>query len=99
MDTFPLTRVIAGELIACVSTPLKKKMFGQPKSDAGRLAKTMSISFYPQHLAVLQSRERELNVPRSILVQLLLELEEREGLLQRELIARLTNANAGEPPR
>ena len=98
MATFPLTRVIAGELIACVSKRLKKKIFGQPKSPAGRLAKTVSISFYPKHLAVLLARERELNMSRSVLLQIMMEMEEQKGLLREELIARLTNTNTGAPP-
>jgi hypothetical protein len=73
-------------------------MFGQPKSAIGRLAKTLGISFYPQHVALLRSRERELNVPKSILLQLLLEIEQRDGLLRRELVARVTNLNTGEQP-
>jgi hypothetical protein len=67
----------------------KKKLFGQPKSQVGRLAKALSISFYPQHMDVLARREREFNVHRSILVQLLLEIEAREDLLRRELVSRI----------
>jgi hypothetical protein len=73
----------------------RKKMFGQPKSQAGRLARALSVSFYPRHLDILKQRERELNVPRSILLQVLLEIECREALLRRELIARLTHTQPG----
>ena len=71
------------------NTP-KKKLFGQPRSAAGRLAKALTVSFYPNHMDVLTQRERELNVPRSVLLQLLLEIESRESLLRPELIDRLT---------
>ncbi len=94
-----MTRVIAGELIACVSKPLKKKIFGQPKSRSGRLAKTVSISFYPKHLAVLRARERELNMSPSVLLQIMMEIEEHRGLLREELLARLTNIKSGEKPQ
>jgi hypothetical protein len=73
-----------------VSEPLNKKLFGQTKSAAGRLAKALSISLYPKHVDVLRQREQEFNAPRRILLQLFLEVEQREGILRRELIARLT---------
>ena len=69
----------------------KKKLFSNPKSGAGRLARALSISFYPRHLDILKAREKELNVPRSILLQLLLDMEARDSLLRRELMARLSN--------
>ena len=72
-----------------------KKMFGQPKSTAGPLAKALAVSLYPEHLDILTQRERELGVARSILLQLLLEIERREALLRRELIARLTHTQPG----
>jgi len=63
-----------------------------PGRPAGR---ALSVSFYPRHLDILKQRERELNVPRSILLQVLLEIECREALLRRELIARLTHTQPG----
>ena len=77
-----------------MSTP-SKRIFRLRKSQNGQRAKAVAISFYPQHLEVLRTRERELNVPRSVIVQLLLELEQKDGLVRRELIARLTG-NAAE---
>jgi hypothetical protein len=65
-------------------------MFGQPKSVTGQLARAFSISLYPSQLDILLKREREFNVPRSILLQILLEVEQRDALLRRELINRLT---------
>ena len=69
--------------------PSYKKLFGQPKSPIGPVARTLSVSLYPSHHELLARRERELNVHRSILLQLLLDVEEREGLLRRELAHRL----------
>ena len=75
-----------------------KKLLGQPKSRAGRLAKALTISFYPKHLAVLYQRAKELNVPCSVLLQVLLEMESRDGLLRPEIVARLTAAAASLAP-
>ncbi len=75
-----------------------KKMFAQPKSAAGRLAKTLTLSFYPKHLAVLYQRAKELNVPCSVLVQVLLEVESRDGLIEREITNRSTTAAAVAAP-
>ncbi len=69
--------------------PTHKKLFGQPKSQLGPLARTLSVSLYPSHRELLARRERELNIHRSILLQLLLDVEEREGLLRREITDRL----------
>ena len=77
-----------------MSTP-HKKMFGQRKSTAGPLAKALAVSLYPKHMGILTQRERELGVSRSILLQLLLEIEKRDSLLRRELIARLTHTQPG----
>lgn len=70
-------------------------MFGQRKSTAGPRAIALSVSLYPEHMDILKQRERELNVPKSILLQLLLEIEKRDSLLRPELIARLTNNKPG----
>lgn len=78
-----------------------KKRFARRNSQAGRLAKALSLSLYPDHLCLLRQRERELSVPRSILMQLLLDIELRDGLLRREIIARLKSlgvANDGTIP-
>lgn len=66
-----------------------KKRFARRYSQTGRLAKALSLSLYPDHLCLLRQRERELRIPRSILMQLLLDIELRKGLLRREIAARL----------
>jgi hypothetical protein len=71
-----------------------KKLFSHIRSKAGRLAKTITVSFYPEHLRALRVRASELNISKSILLQLLLEIEFRDGVLRRELIARLTKPQA-----
>jgi hypothetical protein len=78
-------------------TKTSKKSFAQPKSPTGRLAHSLSFSLYPSHQAILAGREKEFNVQRSILLQILLEIEQREGLLRRELITRLRTAPAIVP--
>jgi len=72
-----------------------KKMFANKKSDAGQLAHALSISLYPSHMQLLKQREAQLGVPKSILLQLLLELDAKGDLLRRELIARLTAVDPG----
>ena len=71
-----------------------RSKLGKRRSLAGRLANTLGISFYPEHVDVLTQRAKELNCPRSLLLQLLLEIERREHLLRRELIARLSASPA-----
>ncbi len=63
-------------------------MLGRPRSASGKLAKGLGISLFPQHLDILRERARELNCPESVLLQLLLEKEGRDGLLRRDIIAR-----------
>ena len=72
-----------------------KKLFSKIRSQSGRLAKTFTVSFYPDHLRALRARASELNIPCSILLQVLLEIEQRDGIARRELIARLTNGKKG----
>ena len=74
--------------VACVST-IHKKRFGQPKSRVGRLARVLSVSLYPTHLQLVARRERELNLHRSTIFQVLLEAEQRENIIRRELLGRL----------
>ena len=66
-----------------------KKRCARRYSQAGRLAKALSLSLYPDHLDLLRQRERELRIPRSILMQLLLDIESSRSLLRPEIKARL----------
>ena len=59
------------------------------RSTQGRQSSCLSVSIYPEHLRILRERERELNVHRSVLLQLLLEIDERDGLLRREVQQRI----------
>ncbi len=61
----------------------------QPRSRRGQLARSLSVSLYPNHKDILTARARELNCHPSIIMQILLELEERDGLLRPEVIARM----------
>ena len=74
----------------------KKKVCGAPKSAAGRVAKALSISLYPKHFDVLELRAKELNVPKSLLMQLLLELERERGFLRPEVAKRVILASAAQ---
>ena len=76
-----------------------KKQFSHIRSKTGRLAKTITVSLYPEHLRALHVRASELNISKSILLQLLLEIEQRDGILRRELIARLTTPETGVKPQ
>ena len=95
MDNFPLSYLVGECEFARVSNRLRKTVHGRPRNAVGTLTKALSISFYPEHLDVLSQRVRELNVPRSVLLQLLLEIEAREDLLRQELIGRLTSIKRG----
>ncbi len=82
----------------------KKKIVGQQKSAEGQLAKVMSFSLYPRHRNLVLRREQELNLHRSDFAQVLFEIEERDGLVRRELIARLSKVppaegENGQPPK
>ena len=70
----------------------RKQRFAQAKSKAGRLAQALSLSLYPKHLNVLVERAKELNAPKSILMQLLLDLESQNGLLAPEIEKRVNAA-------
>jgi hypothetical protein len=70
-----------------------KRLLDSNRSPDGPVAKQLSVSLYPAHKQTLDQRERELNVGRSILLQMLLEIEQREGLLRRELLNRLRAQN------
>ena len=58
------------------------------------MARTLTVSLYPRHRDILKRREHELNLHRSVIIQLLLEGEERDGTLRRELIKRFGGASA-----
>jgi hypothetical protein len=67
-----------------------KRVFGQPRSPLGKQSHSLTISLYPHQRDVLSRRERELNLHRSVIIQILLDAEETSGLVRQALIARLT---------
>ena len=84
---------------AVKATP--KSVLHNVRAPAGRVASALSFSVHPRHIELIRSRERELNIGKSLQVQLLLDVEEREGLLRKGLIARLTEqppAKSSPPP-
>ena len=68
-----------------------KAAFKSRHSRNGKVAKTYTVSFYPEHVDTLRQREKELNVPWSLCLQLLVELERQAPNLRRELIKRLNS--------
>jgi len=68
---------------------IRKKGFAHTKSRNGRLAKALCVSIYPNHTDVIQRRMVELDLPKSILIQLLLEVEERDGIIRHEIQRRM----------
>jgi hypothetical protein len=68
---------------------IRKKGFAHPKSRTGRLAKALCVSIYPNHTDVIRRREAELDLPKSILIQLLLDVEERDGIIRQEIQRRM----------
>jgi len=70
-----------------------KRRFAFKRRAGTEKARPLTVSIYPQHQAILQVRERELNISRSVLLGLLLEIEQREGLLRPELVRRLRSPN------
>lgn len=71
------------------------------RSAEGAQSASLSLSIYPEHLRILRARERELNVHRSVLLQLLLEIDERDGLLRREVQQRIERNHSANiiPPQ
>ena len=67
--------------------------FGFTRRAAHGKARPLSVSIYPKHECILKAREREFSVGRSILIGVLLEIDEREGLLRKELVRRLRPTN------
>jgi hypothetical protein len=67
-----------------------KKVFAMPRSKSGPAARPWSFSLYPQHVRVIRARESELNLHPSVLLQLLIEVEEKQPRLREELRQRLS---------
>ena len=63
----------------------------------GRVATCLSFSLYPKHVALIRMRERELNLGKSKLLQALFDIEEREGLLRKEMQARFDKPQPAAP--
>ena len=66
-----------------------KKLFSTIRSNKGRLGATFTVSLSIEQLRALRSRAYELSIPCSILLRILLEVEQRDGIARRELMARL----------
>ena len=62
---------------------------GAPEPTQAKPQSTISISLHPPQAETLTRRSKELNLGRSRIVQNLLDVEERDGLLRHEIAARL----------
>ena len=78
---------------------MPKRLFGHRRSTKGRTVQRLCLSLYPAHHQTLHQRELELNVGRSTLIQILLEVEERNGILRRELLTRLRRPSRDQNPK
>jgi len=76
-----------------------KHGFGRKRRPADALAKSVGLSLQPAHFQILARREKELNVGRSRLIQILLEIEERDYLLRREVLNRIRRTATPETPK
>jgi hypothetical protein len=75
--------------VAGVHKKTPKRVFGALRPAKGQKAHRVSVSLYQAHKDIITQRETELNIGRSTLFQLLLEIDERCSLLRREVIQRL----------
>jgi hypothetical protein len=73
-----------------MTTLRRKKLFSRGNSVRGKEAARVSVSLYPSHMDVLAEREQLFNLHRSVCIQILLELEQRDGLIRQELLRRLS---------
>jgi hypothetical protein len=71
-----------------VSYEPKKRFAFQRRAGSSR-ARPLSVSIYPQHERILEQCELEFNVSRSVLLGLWLELEQRDGMIRKEMVRRL----------
>jgi hypothetical protein len=68
------------------------------RSSGSTPARSMSVSLHPHHVRLLSRRESELNLGRSVIVQLLLEADQRLDLVRKELLSRIPTATVRDTP-
>jgi hypothetical protein len=66
-----------------------KKRLAFKRRTGSQRARPLSVSIYPQHERILEQCEIEFNVSRSVLLGLWLELEQRDGMIRKEIVRRL----------
>ena len=66
-----------------------KKRFAFKRRAGSHRARPLSVSIYPHHERILQHCEAEYQLSRSVLVGLMLEMEQRDGTLRKEMVRRL----------
>jgi hypothetical protein len=70
-----------------------KRRFAFKRGAGAGKARPLTVSIYPEHEGILQRRERQFNLSRSVLLGLLLEIEQRDGLLHPELVRRIRSTS------
>jgi hypothetical protein len=75
-----------------------KRLFSTRRLPGEPPAKSVGVSLQQAHFETLVRREKELNVGRSTLCQVLLEIEERDHVLRHELMSRLRRARTTATP-
>jgi hypothetical protein len=70
-----------------------KKRLAFDRRTGSQRARPLSVSIYPQHERILEQCELEFNVSRSVLLGLWLELEQRDGMIRKEMVRRLRCKN------
>ncbi len=76
-----------------------KKICGHPRSRAGRASVSKTFCVYPRHMRTLQRLYADYNMGRSDAVQMLLDIEEKQQVIRKELLARLRKDRAAQTKR
>lgn len=77
---------------------IPKRIYGTQRLPGEPAAKSVTLCLREAHRQTLDQREKQLNVGRSTLIQVLLEIEERDHLLRRELVSRLRQPSKTPTP-
>ena len=67
----------------------RKKQLAFKRLDGTDRARPLSVSIYPQHERILEHCEVEFQVSRSVLLGLLLEIEQRDAVIRKEMVRRM----------
>ncbi len=73
----------------------KLQVSGSRRATEGIRALCKTVSLYPSEWALVARRVRELGIKRSEVFRILCQVEEREALVRREVIARVKASKLG----